>query len=102
MNQFKELEVSSGHSFQSIEFAKLLDAADPISQLRYDFCIPKKSVVVPPTVQGLSKEELEEECIYLAGNSLGLMPKRTLDLVNEELKVWSQSFVFGLPAMNNP
>jgi kynureninase len=35
----------------------------------------------------------DEPCVYLCGNSLGLLPKRTRRLVNEELDVWSHKCV---------
>lgn len=34
--------------------------------------------------------DLDESCTYLCGNSLGLMPKRSRDMINEELDAWSR------------
>jgi hypothetical protein len=65
---------------------------------RHAFHIPRRGQVVPPGKMnelhpilghGLSTEELDKECIYLCGNSLGLQPKCTRDLINEELDVWA-------------
>lgn len=36
------------------------------------------------------ESDLDEECTYLCGNSLGLMPKRSRELINEELTTWGQ------------
>jgi kynureninase len=32
----------------------------------------------------------DKECIYFCGNSLGLLPKKSRDLVERELKAWSE------------
>jgi kynureninase len=31
----------------------------------------------------------EEHCVYLCGHSLGLQPKNTKKLIEEELQVWA-------------
>ena len=36
--------------------------------------------------------ESDEEAVYLCGNSLGLMPKNTRKIINEELDVWASRF----------
>ncbi|TPX34178.1 hypothetical protein SmJEL517_g03079 [Synchytrium microbalum] len=38
---------------------------------------------------------LQKDCIYLCGNSLGLQPKRTRELISEELHVWADRGVNG-------
>lgn len=43
--------------------------------------------------QARGKEEDKRESVYLAGNSLGLMPKRTSEMLTEELNVWSSRCV---------
>lgn len=55
-------------------FARQLDAADPLAQFRERFHIPK----------GADGQPL----IYLVGNSLGLMPKTTRRVVEQELDDW--------------
>ncbi|MFO0971899.1 MAG: kynureninase [Phycisphaerae bacterium] len=52
-----------------------LDAADPLRHFRDRFCIPR----------GADGREL----IYLCGNSLGLQPRATRDLVSAELDDWA-------------
>jgi kynureninase len=61
--------------------AQDLDAADTLSAFRSEFHIPKN--------------ENGEECIYLCGNSLGLMPKRTKEYIKQELEDWSNMGVEG-------
>jgi hypothetical protein len=36
------------------------------------------------------------QCVYMIGNSLGLQPKRTRTLLNQELDVWEKRYVFTL------
>ncbi|CCA69230.1 related to BNA5-kynureninase, required for biosynthesis of nicotinic acid from tryptophan via kynurenine pathway [Serendipita indica DSM 11827] len=43
----------------------------------------------------LSPEDASKPCVYLCGNSLGLLPKRTKQLISEELDVWGKRAVEG-------
>ena len=54
------------------DFAVALDRGDPLGRFRDEFHIPRS--------------ENGEEEIYFAGNSLGLLPKRTAKYVDEELE----------------
>ncbi len=56
-------------------FAKQLDAQDPLRSFREKFHLP------------LSKDG--KPLIYFAGNSLGLMPKLARELVDQELEDWA-------------
>jgi kynureninase len=75
-------------SFQSfplgftLEAAKELDKEDPLAWFREKFYVPLGS-------------DGHSEKIYLCGNSLGLMPKATEKLINEELTVWKRKGVDG-------
>jgi len=62
-------------------FAQTMDRDDPLSAYRSKFSFPKKANGEP--------------YIYLAGNSLGLMPKITKDYVNAELDDWAEHGVEG-------
>src|SRR4051812_33984786 len=62
-------------------FAVQLDATDPLRRFRDEFFFPK-------TEEG-------EARIYLAGNSLGLMPKAARGLVEQELSDWAELGVDG-------
>ncbi|GJM26738.1 MAG: kynureninase [Phycisphaerae bacterium] len=57
-------------------FAERMDAADTLRPFREQFCIPK-------TDDG-------NEVIYLAGNSLGLLPKTVAPIVERELEDWGR------------
>ena len=61
--------------------AESIDARDALARFRASFHIPRRS-------DG-------SEAVYLCGHSLGLAPKRALQLVNEELAVWAQHGVDG-------
>jgi len=58
------------------DFARQLDAEDPLRSFRNKFHLP------------LGKNG--EPLIYFAGNSLGLMPKSTRKIVEQELDDWAQ------------
>ena len=63
------------------DFAKQLDAEDPLRRFREKFYLP------------LGKDG--EPVIYFGGNSLGLMPKAARAIVEEELDNWAK---FGVDA----
>jgi len=58
----------------TLEFAQQLDEQDELAHFRKKFHIP----------QHLGKDK-----IYFDGNSLGLQPIKTIDLINDELKAWA-------------
>jgi len=64
----------------SIRFAKKLDSQDPLHAFRTKFHLPK--------LKG-------KTAIYLTGNSLGLQPKSTRKIVDEELSDWAKLGVEG-------
>jgi kynureninase len=67
------------HNFQNtLEFAKELDAADPLKSFRDLFHFPSFH---------------EKPVRYFTGNSLGLQPKSVTEYVNQELEDWR---VFGV------
>jgi kynureninase len=65
----------------SRQYAKSLDAQDPLRNFRNEFNFP------------LAREG--RDCIYLCGNSLGLQPKRAAKYVREELEDWAALGVEG-------
>lgn len=69
------------------DFAKKLDEKDPLRSFRDKFYIP--------IMHG-------KECIYFTGNSLGLQPKTTQDLVVDELEDWASLGVEGHQHARNP
>jgi len=93
----RQLAASGSSSLSSPSFASYLDNLDPLAHLRTEFNFPKRSTVWPDEhrmeQQARGKEEDKRESVYLAGNSLGLMPKRTSEMLTEELNVWSSRCV---------
>src|SRR5215471_7793764 len=71
----------------SEDFARAADETDPLRSYRQQFRMP--------THQG-------QECIYLAGNSLGLQPKKVKEYIDEELADWAQMGVEGHFAARHP
>jgi kynureninase len=69
-------------------FAVALDRDDPLARFRNEFHIPRS--------------ENGEEEIYFAGNSLGLLPKRTRKYIDEELEKWGRLAVKAHFAGENP
>jgi kynureninase len=70
------------------DFAIAQDRSDPLARFRDEFHIP---------VRGNGEEE-----IYFAGNSLGLLPRRTSKYVDEELEKWRQLAVKAHFSGENP
>ncbi|GIV61642.1 MAG: kynureninase [Rhodothermaceae bacterium] len=65
----------------TLDFARRMDADDPLAAYRDHFHIPKMA-------DGA-------DCLYFTGNSLGLQPKATRDYVLEELEDWARLGVEG-------
>mmetsp|Transcript_38865 Transcript_38865/g.82010 ORF Transcript_38865/g.82010 Transcript_38865/m.82010 type:complete len:454 (+) Transcript_38865:22-1383(+) len=88
----RSFEAESGHQLGDEAFAAWMDGRDPLRHFRAQFHIPKKGQL-PPTSKELAN--LDDDCVYMTGNSLGLQPKRTKQLVNEELDKWAAVGVHG-------
>lgn len=71
----------------TLQFAKRLDASDPLKAFRDRFYIPRR---------------YEKDCIYFTGNSLGLQPKSVKEYVNQELDDWAKLGVEGHFHAKNP
>jgi kynureninase len=69
--------------------ARSLDAADPLRGYREQFHIPLCRDVAPGTPHP------QQECVYLCGNSLGLMPRATKEAVLAEMEDWARLGVEG-------
>lgn len=65
----------------SLTQALELDKQDPLKDFRNEFIFPST--------------QNKEAPLYFAGHSLGLMPKKAEDYINEELKAWGQYGVEG-------
>lgn len=64
----------------SLENARVLDQQDPLKKFRDEFVFPETSAGQP---------------LYFAGHSLGLMPKKASEYINQELKSWGKYGVEG-------
>lgn len=97
----RSLSASGAASLADPKFATYLDQNDKLADLRAQFSVPnKRTVWASPPGDGAEAPDAatgtgdgEEESVYLAGNSLGLMPKRTPELLSQELQVWSTRYV---------
>lgn len=65
----------------SEDFARRMDAEDPLRRFRDEFLFPRDS-------RG-------EPAVYLTGNSLGLQPKKARQYINAELDDWERYAVEG-------
>lgn len=72
----------------TLEFARRLDEADPLSSFRERFALPRGAHGEP--------------VVYLCGHSLGLMPLAARGLVMEELDDWAQLAVLGHEHAHRP
>lgn len=69
-----------------LEYARSLDASDPLASFRQEFYIPILHV---------------KESIYFCGNALGLQPKNVQDAVWNELEDWANFGVEGYSYSRN-
>ncbi|KAL0143435.1 kynureninase [Mucor lusitanicus] len=90
-----ELIEKSQHALTSVELASELDAHNTLSPYRNEFAIPTRRDVSGEKSIYENENDLDQPCTYLCGNSLGLMPKRSRQLINEELDAWSKRGVEG-------
>jgi kynureninase len=70
------------------DFARAMDARDPLAIYRERFSFPK-------TAKG-------DDCIYFCGHSLGLQPKRAKHYIEQELEDWAQLGVDAHFRARNP
>jgi len=71
-----------------ISYARAEDSKDELGHYRSEFHIPV-------TADG-------QPCIYMCGNSLGLQPRRTHEMINQELEDWKNLGVEGHFHAKNP
>ena len=67
---------------QSLEFAQKKDSDDPLRSFRESFCFPQS-------------ESSKGPILYFAGHSLGLMPKKAPEYIQEECEAWAKFGVEG-------
>eukprot|EP00126_Sphaerothecum_destruens_P012536 Sdes_comp21485_c0_seq1m20110 len=79
-------------SVQDVKFSHFMDQNCELKHLREYFSIPAVKDLGEVLV---SPDDNDSECVYLCGNSLGLMPKTVPSHVNRELEKWQKSGVEG-------
>ncbi|OQR72420.1 kynureninase-like, partial [Tropilaelaps mercedesae] len=70
LSELQALERDVGYPLESEQFANAMDDRDELKHFRAEFVYPKMKEL-PCTIL-----KTEEDCIYLCGHSLGLMPKQ--------------------------
>lgn len=73
--------MTDSHIDLSLSYAKHLDSIDPLHKYRLEYHFPKDS-------DG-------KELVYMCGNSLGLQPKSTFQIVAREMERWQDLAVEG-------
>lgn len=81
----QKMASAKGLTLDSAEFAQQMDKEDPLAKFRSRFHIPKGEPHAPT----------DEEATYMCGNSLGVLPKSTRAIIEEELKKWELQGVEG-------
>ncbi|KAL4618006.1 kynureninase isoform X1 [Arapaima gigas] len=92
MEVLEQMASALGCSLTAEELAAHLDRIDELRHLREQFLLPKVTDL-PPTDRSLV--DPDDDCVYFAGNSLGLQPKRARVYVDEELDKWGKMGVHG-------
>ncbi|MCC6425287.1 MAG: kynureninase [Phycisphaerales bacterium] len=71
-----------------LALAHQLDASDPLRHYRDLFEIPRAHDIA--NLSAPSPFPPDQPCIYMCGNSLGCMPRRARELINQELDDWAR------------
>ncbi|KAG2223271.1 hypothetical protein INT45_006997 [Circinella minor] len=93
IEHFNDLSTTVGKAPHSLELAEHFDKEDSLAKYRNEFAIPIRRNVSGDSPHNAS--DLDKPSVYLCGNSLGLMPKRSRELVMQELDVWAARGVEG-------
>lgn len=91
LESLKTIALENKKDISSEEFAKLMDSQDKLC-FRTQFNYPK---IKDYPFGDASLCNVEDDCVYLCGNSLGLQPKQTKEFVNVELDKWAKRGVVG-------
>lgn len=79
----------------SAEYARSLDASDPLREFRNKYIIPSKASLKSTSLPKPAPRDDDEEGIYFCGNSLGLQPKCMSKYIQAQLDTWSSVNVHG-------
>jgi kynureninase len=86
-HKVQQSTMSSTSYEPSLDYARTMDASDPLGGFRDLFYFPKHN---------------GRDAIYFCGNSLGLQPKAVADAIDTELKTWQDLVVGGYFGGTNP
>ncbi|XP_064394416.1 kynureninase-like isoform X2 [Halichondria panicea] len=81
-----------GVGLDDLRLATTLDNRDKLASFRAKFCLPTISDICEG--EKLAADS-SQDCVYLTGNSLGLQPKGTKDLIVADLDKWAKKGVYG-------
>ena len=89
------LQASGAKSITDRALAAYADKQDPLKSFRQLYNFPTRKRVRPIHLREKQGQDDDDDgqlpAAYFAGNSLGLMPKQTPDLIKQELDVWAQA-----------
>ncbi|KAI9501262.1 kynureninase-like protein [Coemansia spiralis] len=101
MDRLEAAAKEAGIRLDDPRFAQHMDANDPLSHLRDEFEIPSVSQVTGDDSTADTGKTGDTDCTYLCGNSLGLLPKRARQILNEEMDEWAKKGVVGHHSHSN-
>ncbi|CAG5128191.1 unnamed protein product, partial [Candidula unifasciata] len=92
LDELKCIAQDNGLHLEDLQFAKLMDAQDPLKQLRNEFHYPKMGDILRTDHSLVNPMD---DCVYFCGNSLGLCPKKAKEYTNVELEKWANIALQG-------
>ena len=87
-----DLAQEMGVSLDDVQIAAELDRRDKLAAFRSKFYIPSIGEICEEDKRAKGVN-LELECIYMCGHSLGLQPKGGMELVRGEMEKWASTGV---------
>ncbi|XP_069473490.1 kynureninase [Ambystoma mexicanum] len=92
MMVLEQVAAKLGCTLVDQKLALYLDEHDDLKHLKELFHVPKIKDL-PPTDSAVAN--IEDDCVYFCGNSLGLQPKKVKTYLDEELDKWAKMGVHG-------
>ncbi|XP_065886550.1 kynureninase-like isoform X2 [Dysidea avara] len=103
--QLLRLAKEKGLQVTDKEFAKYLDDNDEMNHIRKQFHVPRvwELLEESETVDGPAiGVDPNKECVYFAGQSIGLQPVGAKQLVDEEMEKWRKRGLYGRETGERP
>ncbi|PWN48391.1 kynureninase [Violaceomyces palustris] len=99
LSELEEIANSLGEGVKTTDrsVAKHLDSIDPLAPLRNEYHLPTMADVMGSNASSDPESETYSSapCLYMCGNSLGPLAKRSKKLIEEELETWGSKGVLG-------